>query len=337
MYGAKLLLIIIIILMSSMTQAQTDVIVTTRQPASLRAEPNPQSERLAVIPVGISLSALNRGTGTRWIRVEYEGRIGWVAYWLLDWQGDIFAVSEFAPPRPHSETGVYVTTNDFSSLRIGPGIHWDRITVIPPNVTLAAIGRSPSARWLQVEYEGQTGWIIYWLLTESGPVFDLPVDGINPLPFIRLGTGDKPRDTGFRSVDTSNEWAFSHPYSWLLAPLYDEIGQGQASLQAITNIWRTLAQGNATSCRHIPTYVEHTDFPERSRNLELVFMPSVTALNHATTALNNAIALFEDTCLRTDSFITIREVYTAIEQLDIARRNYTLAESLLDTLEDRFN
>ncbi|MBN1967705.1 MAG: SH3 domain-containing protein [Anaerolineae bacterium] len=80
---------------------------------------------------------------------------------------------------------VWITTQDFSALRAGPGTEFDRIAVVPPAVTLRAVGRTANTRWIQVEYEGQRGWIIYYLLVWSGDLTVLPVDGIDPLPFVR--------------------------------------------------------------------------------------------------------------------------------------------------------
>lgn len=87
-----------------------------------------------------------------------------------------------------AETGAvlaYVTTQDFSSLRAGPSTAFERLAVVPPVVTLPAYGRTSDTQWIQVSYEGQLGWIASILLVWSGNVIDLPVDGINPSPFIR--------------------------------------------------------------------------------------------------------------------------------------------------------
>jgi Bacterial SH3 domain len=82
-------------------------------------------------------------------------------------------------------TPVYVTTQDFSSLRAGPGRAFERLTVVPATTTLPAYGRTADTQWIQVEYEGQLGWIASILLVWTGDVIALPVDGIFPQPFIR--------------------------------------------------------------------------------------------------------------------------------------------------------
>jgi uncharacterized protein YraI len=86
-----------------------------------------------------------------------------------------------APP----PTGVYVTTQDFISLREGPGTGFNRLAVIDPAVTLPAYGRTSDVAWVQVLYRGEMGWLSALHLVWSGDVIDLPVDGINPYPFVR--------------------------------------------------------------------------------------------------------------------------------------------------------
>lgn len=83
---------------------------------------------------------------------------------------------------------VFVTTQDLSSLRAGPNTTFERYTVVPPAITIPAIGRSADGQWAQVIYEGQKGWIASWLLVWSGPFADLPIDGIDPEPFVRRTT-----------------------------------------------------------------------------------------------------------------------------------------------------
>lgn len=92
---------------------------------------------------------------------------------------------------------VVVTTQDYASLRAGPSEHFARLAVIDPAVDLPAIGRSVDTRWVQVVYNGQTGWIYAGLLVWIGDIIQLPVDGVNPNPYVRrmLVTGVTTRDT----------------------------------------------------------------------------------------------------------------------------------------------
>ncbi len=104
---------------------------------------------------------------------------------LLSFSAASAQEAEIDDPEPAIVTDVYVTTQDFSSLRTGPGTGFPRLTVLAPVVTLPAVGRTSDTRWIQVYHEGQYGWVAAILLVWSGDVITLPVDGINPTPFIR--------------------------------------------------------------------------------------------------------------------------------------------------------
>lgn len=89
-------------------------------------------------------------------------------------------------------TETWVTTQDFVAMRRGPSRSFEQITSVPAALTLPAYGRTSDTSWIQVEYEGQRGWITARYLVWTGDVINLPVDGVNPEPFIRraasLGT-----------------------------------------------------------------------------------------------------------------------------------------------------
>lgn len=81
---------------------------------------------------------------------------------------------------------VYVTAQDYSAVREGPGRAFPKLLTVPPGETLPAIGRTIDAEWIQVIYGEQKGWIAAWLLVWSGNMIGLPADGIDPASFIRL-------------------------------------------------------------------------------------------------------------------------------------------------------
>lgn len=72
---------------------------------------------------------------------------------------------------------VYVTTQYNVFLREGPGIAFSEIAIVPFATTLRATGRTWHADWFQVEYNGQSGWVAYWLLIWTGDILRLPVEG----------------------------------------------------------------------------------------------------------------------------------------------------------------
>jgi len=85
---------------------------------------------------------------------------------------------------------VWVTTQHNANLRTGPGTGWEVITLLPAGTTLQATGRV--FNWVQVLYmpDGATeplrGWLWRSLLIWTGDINSLPLDGVNPEPFIRV-------------------------------------------------------------------------------------------------------------------------------------------------------
>lgn len=95
---------------------------------------------------------------------------------------------------------VYVTTQDYAVLRAGPGTIWGRLAVLPYGQIYRATGRTIDGDWIQVAYEGSIdagartdftldgvtyGWVGYWLLTWTGDILQLPIDGIQNVPTAR--------------------------------------------------------------------------------------------------------------------------------------------------------
>ncbi|GAB4508437.1 MAG: hypothetical protein OHK0046_00800 [Anaerolineae bacterium] len=102
---------------------------------------------------------------------------------------------------PDSVDNVYVTVQDFAVLRLGPGLFFERMTVLPPEMMLRATGRTLDGQWIQVAYTGALeegaptdatidgvtyGWVAYWLLVWSGDILELPVDGVETVRYARL-------------------------------------------------------------------------------------------------------------------------------------------------------
>jgi hypothetical protein len=97
------------------------------------------------------------------------------------------------PVAAQGDLEVYVTTQDYVVLRLGPGVNWERLTVLDYGVTLQATGRTVNSDWIQVAYDvplppetnpdatinGITyGWVSRNYLIHSGNVLNLPVDGV---------------------------------------------------------------------------------------------------------------------------------------------------------------
>ena len=105
------------------------------------------------------------------------------------------AGSTILPGSVASDT--WVTTQDYVALRQGPGRSFPILMTVPAALTIPAYGRTSDTSWVQVEYQGQRGWVAARYLVWTGDVINLTVDGLNPAPFIRRAAtlGVVTRDT----------------------------------------------------------------------------------------------------------------------------------------------
>lgn len=67
-------------------------------------------------------------------------------------------------------------------LREGPGTDFAVLATIPFNVVVPAVGRNEDSSWIQVKYEGQTGWIAARFVSVRGSLDSLPIGGAQEAP-----------------------------------------------------------------------------------------------------------------------------------------------------------
>jgi uncharacterized protein YraI len=286
------------------------------------------------------------------------------------------------------ELDVWVTTQDYVNFREGPNTAFDVQLVIPPEATLPAIGRTADMNWVQVIYEEQYGWISAMYLVWSGDIISLPVDGVDPVPFVRrmIVRGVTTRETRiyFRQLDPSDQigtipqdvevevtarmgqgtyfwlqilyegqqywvgsWdiritdgdyhrlldvSYMFPFGRLLIRADADIDNNLESLTVIEAIWVALGEGQVVTCDFIPAYAERGAAAADIQLVE-IFQPLFNALDTGIDATNAAISLFDDVCARDDP-LTQAEIFTALDNVASAHRNYALAYALYISLTD---
>ncbi len=99
--------------------------------------------------------------------------------------GTIIAQDEATIDFESIETSVYATTQFDLNFREGPGLNWEVISVIPGDTTIPVIGRTASTGWIQIVYEGQSGWLATQYTVWSGDIITVPVDGQYFEEFVR--------------------------------------------------------------------------------------------------------------------------------------------------------
>jgi uncharacterized protein YraI len=136
---------------------------------NVRSGPGTTFERIGRINPGDPYRVVESLDG--WYGIEYNGRTGYVA-------------AQYVQPAsaPSASAGPISTASslDFTllytvRLRSGPGTTFDTLTRVPFNTIVRAVGRNASNTWLQVVYEGQTGWVAAQYGQLDGSINSLPV------------------------------------------------------------------------------------------------------------------------------------------------------------------
>lgn len=78
------------------------------------------------------------------------------------------------------QAAVTATTTANLNMRSGPSTGYGVRTVIPSGTAVPVVGRAASANWLQVNYQGVTGWVAGWFVTVVGDVNSVPVVSAAP-------------------------------------------------------------------------------------------------------------------------------------------------------------
>ncbi|MCA9903902.1 MAG: SH3 domain-containing protein [Anaerolineae bacterium] len=164
----------------------TGVSATAYRRVNVRSLPTVKSEVVTILERGAVIEVLARSNeNSDWLQVETEAGVGWVAYYVVAISGDLTSlpvVSEDLPPvRPTAtavtDSGLNIITRYNVNLRSAPTLSAETLLVIPFDTELRATARNANDRWLRVEYDGETGWLLAALITfqDSGDIAMLPV------------------------------------------------------------------------------------------------------------------------------------------------------------------
>lgn len=283
--------------------------VTAQDYLSLRAGPGRGFNRLDVVPPAETVPAYGRTSDTRWVQVEYNGTVGWLATQFLVWSGDIIVLPvDGVNPTPfvRRAAALAVTFRDapYYSTYITPE---DFLGYIPEGTELELTGRVGERGFFrfQARYNDQLVWIGSW--------------------DVRVTEGDYRRLL---------DLAYLYGYGRYVVLLQKNLAESVSSFSQIQRVWIGLSQGQRLACTPIPTRVPHR-IAEADVTNERAFLPAVTALNSGIDDLNAAISAFEDACNNPTVPLTREAVITQIVNLDQVERNLILAASLLEPLRRR--
>ena len=191
-------------LISTAVSAQDEVIAQAYRTVNVRSGPGTQYDIIGQLTNGDEVRVVGRSDQeSDWLQIEYSSGTGWVAYFTVTVLSAVdklpivdTAGSLLSTPTPTLDSGnsvqasgdLYVTAFRRVNVRSGPGLVHDQIGELEPGDTADITGRTADNQWLQINFNGQPGWVAYFVVTVTGSlnsasVVDLPVDNqVTPEP-----------------------------------------------------------------------------------------------------------------------------------------------------------
>ncbi len=106
-----------------------------------------------------------RDSATGWWQIRVDGITGWVSdRWVSVSNADRVPVTSQQPTQPQPQptqpvAGNTLTTIENLNLRMGPGVWFARMNIIPAGTAVPILARNADASWWKVQFSGQTGWV----------------------------------------------------------------------------------------------------------------------------------------------------------------------------------
>lgn len=146
---------------------------------NLRSGPGISFNIVAVAAWGEQLALLGRNANGSWALVKNSANVdGWVNASYVHTSVPVMSLPEIGAPAP---TPTAVVTVASVNVRTGPGGQYDGFAILYQNQTVAAIGRSADAAWVQVRLgNGEVGWVSITTVQLSVSVDTLPVVEVGP-------------------------------------------------------------------------------------------------------------------------------------------------------------
>lgn len=164
---------------------------------NVRSGPSTMYDVIGRIDEGNIVPVLGRSDAqSNWLLVDNNGEIGWVAYFTVvvtgdpttleivedtDSAGTSISPLEFTPqsaPVTAAETELYVSSYRRVNVRSGPGTEFSIVGVLAPGETADIIGTSgEDNEWLEIDFNGEHGWVAYFVVNVSGDLSALEITG----------------------------------------------------------------------------------------------------------------------------------------------------------------
>jgi len=198
-----LCIVLMIGLLSAISVFAQDVGVTAQafRTVSIRQGPGTNYDIIGQLQSGDTVTVIARSDDdSNWLRVQSGVINGWIAYFTVTVSGDVSqleiidlqpvnlpAAAVEADPIPFVsaqdyEGQPYVTTFRRINVRVSPSSEFGRLGFMNPGNVADLTGRTDDNEWLQIDFNGQRGWVAFFVVSVTGDVDALPIVAFNFTP-----------------------------------------------------------------------------------------------------------------------------------------------------------
>ncbi|MBZ0296930.1 MAG: SH3 domain-containing protein [Anaerolineae bacterium] len=161
--------------------AQVSIAAQTQRAANVRSGPGMEYTLLEQLEAGREVLLTGRSTSnTAWLRMELQGREGWIIRYSLESDEDFTQLRVVNPRRPVRVPAyrppVQARASRTVNVRSGPTTSAEVVSQLEDGERVPVIGRSDErTSWLWVDLDGEKGWVAYFTVAVDDEVVDLPL------------------------------------------------------------------------------------------------------------------------------------------------------------------
>ncbi|MEP6984838.1 MAG: SH3 domain-containing protein [Chloroflexota bacterium] len=271
-----LLLIFCSALLVSAQEKSNPVLQVVSDSAFLRVLPDEHAEPAGSVFANDSLLAVGRNMDGEWLEVRRTGfkkSGGWIARKLTAFT---FSVSQLPITdsttgllgiEPVMDSGYAILMINEGTLRNAPSRYANKIVVVPLNLTLPVLERTPDNQWLKINYRGYLGWVAEYTTRATVALDTIP---LSP------EFASNPDYAAHEVISPEMQLAQIDRLVSYLTPI-NKVAAG------VLDYWRLMARGDTMEC--LPPAGNYTDYSIGPR--DLIELPE---LRRQTRLLKQAIA-----------------------------------------------
>jgi uncharacterized protein YraI len=155
---------------------------TAFRQANVRGEPSMRAPIIGVLTRGDTVAVIGRSDGeSAWLQVETDDGVGWVAYFLVSFNGNIDSIPVIEQSISQADSmddsdAIVVTARYNVNVRSEPSVSSAVLALVPFDTRLVADAQSRGGTWVRVQIDTRHGWVLAALVSaESGSIDRLPV------------------------------------------------------------------------------------------------------------------------------------------------------------------